>query len=65
LNVEIGLITPPFAGNLFVACRVADLQLDELIKPLLPFLLVCFPTLAITTYVPWVSMWLPRFLGVG
>ena len=65
LNVEIGLITPPFAGNLFVACRVSNLQLDEIVRPLLPFLFVCFPTLAITTYIPWVSMWLPRLLGVG
>ena len=62
LNAEIGLITPPFAANLFVACRVANLTIDQIARPLVPFLLVCFPTLAVTTYVPWFSMWLPHLL---
>lgn len=65
LNIEIGLITPPFAGNLFVACRMANLSLDQIVRPLIPFLFVCFPTLAVTTYVPWFSTWLPHILLGG
>ena len=52
LNLEIGMITPPFAVNLFTACRIANLPMDVVIKPLLPFLAVCLVVLLLTTYIP-------------
>lgn len=63
LNLEIGLITPPFAANLFVACKMTNCTIDEIIKPLLPFYGVCLPVLLITTFCPGFSTWLPGITG--
>lgn len=63
LNLEIGLITPPFAANLFVACKMSKLRIDEVIKPLLPFYGCCLPVLIITTFWPAFSLWLPGITG--
>ena len=45
LNLEIGMITPPFAANLFVGCRIGNISMDQVIRPLLPFFLVLIPVL--------------------
>ena len=63
LNLEIGLITPPFAANLFVGCKMSKLRIDQVIKPLLPFYACCIPVLLITTYWPAFSTWLPGITG--
>jgi len=63
LNLEIGLVTPPFAANIFVACRLSNTTLDEVIKPLLPFYAVCIPVLLVVSYVPGFALWLPRMMG--
>ncbi len=63
LNLEIGLITPPFAANLFVACRMSNTTMDEIIKPLLPFYGVCLPVLLIVSYIPAIVLWLPGLTG--
>lgn len=62
LNLEIGFITPPMAGNLFVACRIANLSIDEIIKDLLPFFLGAVVVLIITTYFPSVATFLPNLI---
>ncbi|MGE5379495.1 MAG: TRAP transporter large permease subunit, partial [Methylocystaceae bacterium] len=56
LNLEIGMITPPFACNIFVAARLGDITMDKMLKPILGFIAVCIPVLLITTYVPAVSL---------
>ncbi len=56
LNLEIGMITPPFASNLFVAYKISNLTLDQLLKPILGFIVVCIPILLIITYVPDVAL---------
>jgi C4-dicarboxylate transporter DctM subunit len=64
LNLEIGLITPPFAVNLFVACRMGQLSMDKVLKPILGFIAICIPVLLLTTYIPAISMFLVRlFIG--
>ena len=63
LNLEIGLITPPFAANLFVGCKLSKLRIDQVMKPLLPFYACCLPVLIITTFWPEFSMWLPGITG--
>ena len=63
LNLEIGMITPPFACNIFVACRIANLSMDKILKPILGLIAVCIPTLLITTYVPQVSLFFIKLMG--
>lgn len=58
LNLEIGMITPPFAVNLFVACKIGDSTLDKILKHIFMFILVCLPVLLLTTFVPAVSLYL-------
>ena len=59
LNLEIGMITPPFAANLFVGCKVGKLKLDQVLPKMWPFYVACAVVLLITTYVPAVVTWLP------
>lgn len=62
LNTEIGLITPPVAGNLFVGCMITGLTIDQIWKPLVPFLCVCMPVLALVTLFPEISLWIPSLI---
>lgn len=65
VNLEIGLLTPPFAACLFVGCKMTRTTIDEVMKPMLPFYACCLPILLITTYWPDFSLWLPRLLSGG
>lgn len=62
LNLEIGMITPPFAANLFVSAGIADTSIDKVIRPLLPFFGAALLVLAVTTLVPGFSLFLPNLL---
>lgn len=63
LNLEIGLITPPFAANLFVACKMTKLSIDEILKDLIPFFLVCIVVLLVTTFWEPFSLFIPNLLN--
>ena len=56
LNMEIGMITPPLAANIFVSCKISGLTMDQVIKPMLGFIAVCIPILLLTTYIPSLSL---------
>jgi tripartite ATP-independent transporter DctM subunit len=56
VNLALGMITPPFGVNLFAACTVARISLDQIITRLVPFVLVILACLMIITYVPQVSL---------
>ncbi len=56
VNLAMGMITPPFGVNLFAACTVARISLDQIIKHLIPFVLVIIACLMVVTYVPTVSL---------
>ena len=64
LNLVLGLITPPVGAVLFAVCGTANVSLQRLSKAIwLPFL-VSLAVLAIVTYVPWLTTFLPKlFLG--
>jgi C4-dicarboxylate transporter DctM subunit len=62
LNMEIGMITPPVGLNLFVASGVSQLSVTKVIRAALPWLVVLLAALIVVTYVPWVSLVLPRAL---
>ncbi|WP_299046225.1 TRAP transporter large permease [uncultured Polaribacter sp.] len=60
MNLCIGLCTPPVGSVLFVGCSVADLKIQQVIKPLLPLFLVMIGVLLLITYFPDLTLWLPR-----
>ena len=62
-NVTISLFTPPVGVCLFVACGLSKLPIEAVIKPLLPFLAVLLVTLLTISYVPEITLFIPRMLG--
>ncbi len=56
VNLALGMITPPFGVNLFAACTVARISLDQIVTRLIPFVLVVLGCLMVITYVPWISI---------
>jgi tripartite ATP-independent transporter DctM subunit len=56
VNLALGMITPPFGVNLFAACTVARISLDQIITRLVPFVLVILACLMVITYVPQLSL---------
>lgn len=59
VNLAIGMVTPPVGVNLFVACEVAGLRIDQLIRPILVFLSVLIIDLLVISYWAPLSTWLP------
>ncbi len=56
VNLALGMITPPFGVNLFAACMIARISLDQIITRLIPFVLVVLACLMVITYVPVLSL---------
>lgn len=63
VNLAIGFITPPLGVNLFVASRVGETSLDNVIKGIIPFLALMIGILLLLTFIPSISMLLPNLLG--
>jgi len=64
VNMEIGLCHPPVGLNLYVASGIAKMGITELTIATLPWLLTMLGFLVLVTFVPEVSLWLPRVLGM-
>ena len=60
LNLGIGLCHPPVGSILFVGCAVGKVTIEQVMRKIWPFYAVMFLVLMIVTYVPEVSLWLPR-----
>ncbi len=64
LNLVLGLITPPVGAVLFAVCGVTGLSLDRLGRAVWAPFFVSLAVLALVTYVPWLSTFLPKlFMG--
>jgi C4-dicarboxylate transporter DctM subunit len=61
-NMGIGLVTPPVGICLYVACGISGVPIERVARPLLPFLAVMIATLFLITYVPGITLILPRYL---
>lgn len=59
-NLCIGLCTPPVGSLLFVGCGVAKTTIGAVLRPLLPFFAMMLFILLLVTFVPALSLWLPR-----
>ena len=64
LNLGIGLLTPPVGSVLFVGCAVGGVTLQQVMRTIWPFYGVMFVVLMLVTYLPELSLWLPRVLGL-
>ena len=62
LNLMIGLLHPPMGLVLFVLARVAKLSVERTTMAILPWLVPLLVSLALVTYIPSISLWLPRQL---
>jgi tripartite ATP-independent transporter DctM subunit len=63
LNLNIGLCTPPVGSVLFIGCSVANLKIQDVIKPLIPFFIAMIVVLIIITFFPSITMFVPRLFG--
>ena len=63
INTVIGLITPPLGQNLFIVAPLARITFEEVTKAIVIFLVVEIGVLLLVSYVPIVSLWVPRLLG--
>ena len=63
LNLCIGLCTPPVGSVLFIGCSVANIRIEKVLKPLIPLFITMIAVLLLVTYVPDLTLWLPRVFG--
>jgi TRAP-type C4-dicarboxylate transport system permease large subunit len=64
LNLMIGLLHPPLGMVLFVLSRVARLSVEQTTMAILPWLVPLFAALIAITFIPEITLWLPRVMGV-
>jgi len=64
VNMEVGLCHPPVGLNLYVASGITKMGITELTVAVLPWLGTMLVFLAMVTYIPALSLWLPRLLGM-
>jgi tripartite ATP-independent transporter DctM subunit len=64
VNLGMGLITPPVGTVLFVGSAIAKLKIGVVARAMTPFFVALFVVLMMVTYLPWLSLWLPRAMGL-
>jgi C4-dicarboxylate transporter DctM subunit len=64
VNMEVGLCHPPVGLNLYVASMIARMRITDLAVAVLPWLATMLVFLVIVTYVPEITLFLPRLLGM-
>jgi TRAP-type C4-dicarboxylate transport system permease large subunit len=65
MNLCVGTLTPPVGAILFAGCRTHQVKIEQITHMLLPFFAVIAASLLLVTYVPWLSMSIPRALGLA
>ena len=55
VNLAIGLFTPPVGVNLYVACGIGDIKIEEITKGIIPCLIAELAVLLLVTYIPGIS----------
>jgi tripartite ATP-independent transporter DctM subunit len=62
LNLGIGLCHPPVGSIIFVGCAIGNVTMENVVRHIWPFYILMFGVLMLVTYVPAISLWLPRLL---
>ena len=63
LNLGIGLCTPPVGSTLFVGCAIGRTSMERVTRAIWPFYLAMLAVLLAVTYLPFITLWLPRLIG--
>jgi TRAP-type C4-dicarboxylate transport system permease large subunit len=63
VNLLIGLNTPPVGSGLVVGAAIGGVTVDELIREVVPFLLIQVVAIILITYIPIISLFIPRIAG--
>jgi len=63
-NLCIGLCTPPVGACLFVGCGIGKTTIVNVIRPLLPFFAAMIAALMLITYIPQISLFIPKILNL-
>jgi tripartite ATP-independent transporter DctM subunit len=62
-NIGLGVVTPPYAISIFLGTKLSKLPYEDLVPTMMIYLLaVGIPALLLTTYIPWLSLWLPTLI---
>lgn len=64
MNLAIGMSTPPIGLDLFMASNIGKVSLKEISCKVVPFILASLVALALVTYIPELSLWLPDLMGI-
>lgn len=64
INLEIGMMTPPFGVNLFVACGIGKITIEQIAIKVLPFVAITILVLLMIAYIPQIVTFLPTLLGL-
>lgn len=62
VNLAVGMTTPPVGVNLFVACQIAGLRIEKIMKSMLPFYFTLLCNMLLITYLPQLTLWLPSVM---
>ena len=63
VNVVIGLLTPPLGPILFIVSPIAKVKFEQVAKEIIPFLAVEIAVLILVSYIPSISLYIPKLLG--
>jgi len=58
------MVTPPLGVCLFVGCGIANIKLEDITRAVWPFLIVMVVDIILITYIPAISTFLPKMLGM-
>lgn len=63
-NLCIGNITPPVGNTLFIGCKVGKTKIEDVIKHLIPFYIGILVVLMLVTFIPDISLLIPKLMGM-
>ena len=65
MNIAVGMVTPPFAGTLYISSQIAgEKSIGPMVKKLIPYIVLMFLVTLVVAYVPAISITLPKILGM-
>ena len=63
MNMCLGIVSPPTGSALFIGCAIAKVSIEQVTRPLIPMFIWSMGALLIVTFIPALSLWLPRLFG--